>query len=60
MAVAGKVAVIMVSDSTVKEVASTVLRVTEVVPVKSIPVISTKMAELLQASVGVKLVIDWA
>ena len=60
VAVAGKMAVIWVALSTLKEVAVTPLKVTEVAPVKPVPVMTTAAAEPAQALVGVKLAIDWA
>ena len=59
-ALALSIAVIWESLSTVKEVAVTPLKVTEVAPVKLFPVMITESPELLQALIGLKLDMDWA
>ena len=52
------VAVIWESLSTTKEVAAVPLIVTEVAPVKLVPVITMETPELVQAVMGLKLDID--
>jgi hypothetical protein len=59
-ALALSIAVIWESLSTVKEVAATPLKVTEVAPVKLVPVMITEDPELVQALIGLKLDMDWA
>jgi hypothetical protein len=59
-ALALSIAVIWESLSTVKEVAATPLKETEVAPVKLFPVMITESPELLQALIGLKLDMDWA
>ncbi len=59
-ALALSIAVIWESFSTVKEVAATPLKVTEVAPVKLVPVMITEDPELVQALIGLKLDMDWA
>ena len=60
VAVVLSIALIWESLSTVKEVADIPLKVTEVAPVKLVPVIITEAPELAQALIGLKFYMDWA